>query len=120
MERRDGMNTPPGHEERRRSRRIPLWVPLVAVSADPSLDFSQPVDTVEVSRHGCLLCAPRPFPRGARVRLNSPYTKRSATAHIIRSHPLGPQVKAWYVALELDKAEDIWNVPWRPRSWGVT
>jgi len=102
--------TPPSvREERRRSQRIPLGVPLVVVSLDPQLEFYRRLGTVEVSNHGCLLRANRPFPRGARLRLDILTSKRSATASIIRSDPVGSQVKVWNVALELDKPGDVWE-----------
>jgi hypothetical protein len=114
------MTPPPGSEERRRSQRIALWVPLVGASLDPLVEFSGRLETVEVSQHGCLLIANRPFPHGTRLLLDIPYSKRSATAHIVRSDPLGPHGQQWYIALALDKAGDVWNVPWRAPDWGVT
>ena len=111
-----------GREERRRSRRLPLWVPIAVASLDPLVQFYGRLETVEVSNHGCLICANRPFPRGTSLRLNMPYSKRSATAHTVRSDPIGPhaKLKIWYVALELDKAGDIWNFPSNPRDRGIT
>jgi len=58
--------------------------------------------------------------QGTRLRLDIPASPRSAIAHIVRSDPLGPPVQQWYVALELDQAGDVWNVPWRARDWGIT
>ena len=116
------MTTPPGSKERRRSQRLALWVPIAVASLDPLVQFFGRLDTVEVSNHGCLLCANRPFPRGTCLRLDMPYSKRSATAHTVRSDPIGPHVKMkmWYVALELDKAGDIWDFPSRPLDRGMT
>ena len=110
-----------GREERRRSRRLPLWVPIAVASLDPLVQFYGRLETVEVSNHGCLLCANRPFPRGTSLRLDMPYSKRSATAHTVRSDPVGPhaKLKIWYVALELDNAGGIWDFPPRTNNTGT-
>ena len=114
------MTAPLVSKERRRSRRLPLWVSIAVASLDPLVQFYGRLETVEVSNHGCLLCANRPFPRGTSLRLDMPYSKRSATAHTVRSDPIGPhaKLKIWYVALELDKAGDIWNFPPRTQNSG--
>src|SRR5436309_14646947 len=110
-----------GREERRRSRRLPLWVPVAVASLDPLVQFFGRLETVEVSNHGCLLCANRPFPRGTSLRLDMPFSKRSATAHIVRSDPIRAhaKLKIWYVALELDKAGGIWDFPPRTNNTGT-
>ena len=110
------MMTPPGSEERRRSQRLPLRVPLLVVSLDPKHEFSEQVETVEVSNHGCLLLARRPFPRGTRLTLNIPYRKPRGTAHIVRSNPIGPDMKLWRVALAFDRVGDVWHLPSQPRN----
>lgn len=92
---------PPQAEERRRSQRLPLWVPLFVVSLDPLAEFSGRVSTLQVSSHGCLVRAPRPFPRGTPLRLKVLYSDRTATAYVIRSDPIGSDVKLWNIALEM-------------------
>jgi hypothetical protein len=65
------MTHPVALHDRRRSQRIPHSVPLFVTSLDAPLTFVGKVQTVEVSGHGCLIHAPRPFPHGTRCALIS-------------------------------------------------
>jgi len=64
------MTYPIDIQERRRSQRIPQSVPLCVRWVDSPLSFTGNLNTVEVSRHGCVLHALRPFPRGTELRLD--------------------------------------------------
>ena len=97
--------------ERRRSPRIPLPVPLFGISLDPSVKFFRRLTTLEVSSHGCLVRARRPFPRQTPLRLNILLTGRSITARVVRSDPVAPDVKSWNIALEFDSSGEVWTVP---------
>lgn len=107
-------------EERRRSQRLPLWMPLFVLSLDHLVEFSGRVSTVEVSSHGCLVRAPRPFPRGTPLRLKVLYRDRTATAHVIRSDPIRSDVKLWNIALELRTPGNVRDLRSPPQDWGMT
>ena len=107
--------------ERRRSQRIPFWAPLIVVGLDPLLDFRGRCNTVEASSHGCQFFSPRPFRRGARLRLTIPDGNRTATAHVVRSLPAWPSVLSiWKIALELDTPGNFWGAESPPQDWVTT
>jgi len=103
----------------RRSQRIPLSTPLHLLSLDPMYVFSVHCNTVDVSCHGCRLVAPCAFQHKTRLRLTVLSSNRSTTAHVVRSIPVqpGPQVDAWYVAVELDAPGNVWGVESPPPDW---
>ncbi|MEE8201627.1 MAG: hypothetical protein V3R29_10710 [Candidatus Acidoferrales bacterium] len=105
---------------RRRSQRIPLTVPLLVSSLDPSLKFSERCETVSVSKHGCILRAPRELPPGASLRLDIPHTNRAATAHVVHSELEHPGSKSARIGLELDQAENFWGIQFPPEDWAGT
>jgi hypothetical protein len=104
--------------ERRRSQRIPHSVPLFVTFADYPLTFAGKVKTLDVSRHGCTIQAPRPFPHGTKLRLDIVSGNRSTTARVIHSDPVGTgmHLTTWTVALELDTLRDIWMLESPPRD----
>ena len=73
--------------ERRRSERIPRSVPLFVRCLDTAFTFAGNLKTVEVSRHGCVLHALRPFLRGSELRLDLLHGHRTVTARVIHSNP---------------------------------
>lgn len=103
-------------KERRRSQRIPLSVPLFVLSLD-SLTFCGHLQTVEVSSHGCVLHALRPFKRGTQLRLDVLYSNCTTTARVVHSDPTGTHLTTWTVALELDKPGNFWKVQSPPPDW---
>ena len=97
-------------QERRRSQRIPQSVPLFVRWVDSPLSFAGNLNTVEVSRHGCVIHALRPFPRGTELHLDILHGHRTVTGRVVHSNPIGTGMfhTTWTVALELDKPGDIW------------
>ena len=93
--------------ERRRSQRIPRSVPLFVRCLDPSFTFAGNLKTVEVSRHGCVIHALRPFLRGSELHLDLLHGHRTITARVVHSNPIGTGMfrRTWTVALELDTPE---------------
>jgi hypothetical protein len=116
------MTYPIDIQERRRSQRIPQSVPLCVRWVDSPLSFTENLNTVEVSRHGCVLHALRPFPRGTELRLDLLHGNRTTTAHVVHSDPIGTgmHLTTWTVALELDKPGDIWMVNSPASGWSKT
>jgi hypothetical protein len=80
------------------------------------------LNTVEVSSHGCVIHASRPFPHGTRLRLDILSGNRTTTARVVHSDPIGTGMRltTWAVALELDKPGDVWMVNPPPPDWSMT
>ena len=97
-------------QERRRSQRIPQSVPLFAREVDSPFMYGGHVKTIEVSRHGCVIHALRPFPRGTELRLDLLYGNRTTTARVVHSDPIGTGMHftTWTIALELSKPGNFW------------
>ena len=108
--------------ERRRSQRIPQPVPLYVRCLDPAFTFAGNLKTVEVSRHGCVIHALRPFLRGSELHLDLLHGQRTVTARVVHSHPMGTGIvqRIWTVALELDTPGDVWMVNPPPSDWSTT
>jgi PilZ domain len=116
------MTYPINKQERRRSQRIPQSVPLFVRCLDSPFTFGGNLSTVEVSSHGCVIHALRPFPRGTGLRLDILDGRRTTTARVVHSDPIGTgmHLTTWTVALELDKPGDVWMVnPLQP-DWSKT
>lgn len=109
-------------QERRRSQRVPQSVPLFVRCLDSPCTFGGNLKTVEVSRHGCVIHALRPFPRGTELRLDILRSNRTTTARVVHSDPIGTgmHLTTWTVALELDKPGDVWMVTPPPPDWAKT
>ena len=110
------------NQERRRSQRIPQSVPLFVRCLDAPCTFSGNLNTVEVSRHGCVIHALRPFPRGTELRLDILHGNRMTTTRVVHSDPIGTgmHLTTWTVALELDTPGDVWMVKPPPPDWSTT
>jgi hypothetical protein len=110
------------NQERRRSQRIPQSVPLFVRCLDSPFTFGGNLNTVEVSSHGCVIHALRPFPRGTELRLDILHGNRTTTARVVHSDPIGTGMflTTWTVALELDKPGNIWMVKSSSPDWAKT
>ena|SRR5207249_9524040 len=106
-------------QERRRSQRIPQSVPLFVRCPDSPFTFGGNLKTIEVSNHGCVIHALRPFPRGTELRLDILQGNRTTTARVVHSDPIGTGMflTTWTVALELDQPGNIWMVKPPPPDW---
>ena len=110
-------NDPKG-DERRRSQRIALAVDLYVVSLDPSVSFRGRLNTIQVSRHGCLVGTRRPFRRGTLLRVELFDTNRSTTAQVVHSDPTRTYTRMWNVALELAEPGNFWGIDSPPQNLG--
>jgi hypothetical protein len=109
-------------QERRRSQRSPQSVPLFVRCLDSPFTFAGNLRTVEVSHHGCVIHALRPFPRGTGLSLDILYGNRTISARVVHSNPIGTGMfhRRWTVALELDKPGDVWMVKPSSPNWPQT
>jgi PilZ domain-containing protein len=106
-------------QERRRSQRVPKSVPLRVRCLDSPFAFCGNLNTVEVSSHGCVVHALRPFPHGTGLYLDLLHGNHTITARVVHSDPIGigMHLTTWAVALELDKPGEAWMVNPPPPDW---
>ena len=103
----------------RRSTRLPLEVPVLVTSLDPTVVLSEDCNTTLVNAHGCGLIAKREIPRGMRVRLEIISAKRHTTAQVSEVVSLGGDPETWLVGLELDVPGNFWGIDYAPADWKI-
>ena len=103
----------------RRSTRLPLEVPVLVTSLDPTLPFSAPGNTTLVNAHGCGLIVPRALAQGIQVRLEIVSAKRHTTARVAEVVPLGGDPETWLIGLELDVPGNFWGIEYAPADWKI-
>jgi hypothetical protein len=103
----------------RRSTRLPLEVPVLVTSLDPTTPYSEQCNTTLVNAHGCGLITPRAIAQGIRVRLEIVSAKRHTTARVAEVVPLGGEPETWLVGLELDVPGNFWGIEYAPSDWKI-
>ncbi len=100
----------------RRSSRVPIAVPLLVTSLDPSNDFSEVCETLVVSAHGCAIRSPMEVKAGIPVHF---HTKdgRQMMARIIDCQRIGSKPEAWRVGAQLDAPDNFWGLNPCPEDW---
>ena len=103
----------------RRSTRLPLEVPVLVTSLDPTVSLSEDCNTTLVNAHGCGVIAKREIPRGMRVRLEIVSAKRHTTAQVSEVVSLGGVPETWLIGLELDVPGNFWGIDFAPSDWKI-
>jgi len=103
----------------RRSTRLPLEVPVLLTSLDPTGAYSAQCNTTLVNAHGCGLIVPHSIVQGTRVRLEIVSAKRHTTARVAEVVPLGGDPETWLVGLELDVPGNFWGIEYAPSDWKI-
>lgn len=100
----------------RRSSRVPIAVPLLVTSLDPTNDFSEVCETLVVSAHGCAIRSPMEVKAGIPVHF---HTKdgRQMMARIIECQPIGSKPEAWRLGAQLDAPDNFWGLNPCPEDW---
>ena len=103
---------PGNKQERRRSQRIPQSMPLFVKEVDAPFVHGGNARTIEVSRHGCVIHALRPYPCGTELQLDTLYGNRTTTARVVHSDSVGTGMHytTWTIALELSKPGNFWLI----------
>jgi hypothetical protein len=103
----------------RRSTRLPLEIPVLVTSLDPSRPASAHGNTTLVNAHGCGLIVPRELAHGIQVRLEIVSAKRHTTARVAEVVPLGGDPETWLVGLELEVPGNFWGIEYAPTDWKI-
>jgi len=100
----------------RRSSRVPVNVPVLVTSLNPATHFSEICETMVVNAHGCALKSPVKLDAGAPLHFHSK-EGRETMAQVVDCQPLGPDQRAWKLAVRLDKPENFWGLSTCPDDW---
>jgi len=103
----------------RRSTRLPLEVPVLLTSLNPTAPYSEQCNTTLVNAHGCGLIVPRVLTQGIQVRLEIVSAKRHTTARVAEVVPLGGDPETWLVGLELEVPGNFWGIEYAPADWKI-
>jgi len=103
----------------RRSTRLPLEVPVLVTSLNPTVPYSEQCNTTLVNAHGCGLIVPRVLAQGIQVRLEIVSAKRHTTARVAEVVPLGGDPETWLVGLELEVPGNFWGIEYAPADWKI-
>ncbi|HYK50352.1 MAG TPA: hypothetical protein VEU94_11560 [Terriglobales bacterium] len=113
------MSASPKQHAIRRSTRLPLEVPILVTSLDPSFEFSEECVTTLVNAHGCGLVVQRSMPRDLPVRLEIVRAKRHTTARVADVVPLGGDPETWLLGMQLDSPGNFWGIDYAPSDWKI-
>jgi hypothetical protein len=100
----------------RRSSRVPIAVPLLVTSLDPSNDFSEVCETLVVSAHGCAIRSPMQVKAGIPVHFHTKQG-RQMMARIVDCQPVGTSPQAWTMGAQLDEPDNVWGLNPCPEDW---
>ncbi len=102
--------SPPAKPYRRRSARIPRRLKVLLrwrdLAGNPK---EEPAETLNLSRHGCMVACRSPHRLGEEVSINWPEAKREARARIVWREMGGPDVPV-RLGLEFADVEEFWGI----------
>jgi hypothetical protein len=101
----------------RHSTRIRAQIPLRITSLDPALTFSEAGHTLVLNTQGCGVRLSRALEPGMAVSLDELPGRKSVTARVANSVPLGAGGKWWMVGIALDEPGNVWGIHPAPADW---
>jgi hypothetical protein len=102
----------------RRSTRLPLQIPVVVTSLDPTSSFRKECTTEIVSAHGCAVIVPERLKDGTPVTMQLVSNGTSKKGRVVLAVPLLESV-SWLLGVELDSPGNFWGVRDPPADWIV-
>jgi hypothetical protein len=110
------MHNPDVRTTPRRSSRVPITVPILVTSLDPSSHFSEVCETLVVSAHGCSMRSPMKVNAGAQLHFHSK-EGRETTARVVYCQPIESDQPSWRLGATLDRPENFWGLKACPKDW---
>jgi hypothetical protein len=110
---------PPSPQNRRRSERVMLQVPIIVAADSPEgAEVQEETHTLVVNAHGGLVKLDLEVVPGQPILLINPATKAELSARVIRvDNPPGGHAA---VAFEFDEpSPQFWPIVFPPEDWGV-
>jgi hypothetical protein len=102
----------------RRSTRLPLQIPVVVTSLDPTCDFCKECETQFVSAHGCAVVVRERLRDDTLVTMKLVSNGASKTGRVVLAVPLLESV-SWLLGVEFDRPGNFWEVENPPADWCV-
>lgn len=103
-------------EERRRSQRVILRVPVIIHLVVGGKAEKLPASTVGVNSHGAMLSAARSLPPETRVEIEHKITRERKTGRVVRQPQGSPD--GFLIPIEFDSPSgDFWHISFPPTDW---
>ncbi len=103
-------------EERRRSQRVILRVPVVIHVDLGGKGESIPGSTVGVNSHGAMLCAARSLPAETRLEVEHKLSHERKAGRVVRQPQGSPE--GFLIPVEFDTPSgDFWHISFPPADW---
>jgi hypothetical protein len=97
-------------EDRRRSRRVLLRIPVIVAV---SMDEGEHANTVAVNVHGAMLVCPHPFEAGAILQIQNTMTRERIAGRVTRTPR--ESLEGYLVPIEFEKpAPSFWQIAFPP------
>jgi hypothetical protein len=110
-----GASLLPG-EERRRSQRVVIRVPVTIVGIVRDQELTISACTVAVNIHGAMLLSPRPLDSGTLVEIENQRTRQRVTARVTRAPR--ESVEGYLIPLEFSAPTPaFWQITFPPANW---
>ncbi len=103
-------------EERRRSQRVVLRVPVTLKFQVAGQSVTINGHTVSVNHHGAMLLCPRPLESGAQLTIRNDATRNEVACRVTRAACDSSQ--GYLVPVEfIQSAADFWQISFPPTDW---
>jgi hypothetical protein len=110
-----GTSLLPG-EERRRSQRVVIRVPIVLQVMMSGQEITAAAHTVAVNVHGAMVLCSRPFDAGTKLEIFNERTRDRASARVTRAPR--ESAEGFLIPLEFDKSLPMfWQISFPPSNW---
>jgi hypothetical protein len=103
-------------EERRRSHRVIIRVPLTLETTENDKAVQIAVHTIAVNVHGAMILSPRLFGLGATVQIMNERTRQKAEARVTRA--ARESAEGYLVPIEFTSpSPNFWQISFPPDNW---
>lgn len=102
----------------RRSTRIRAQIPVLVVSLDSGVQFSERAHTLVVNTEGCGVRLSRALDPDTPVLLDELPGGNKARGRVANSVPLGTEGKYWLVGIAFETSGNVWCIQPAPADWG--
>ncbi len=103
-------------EERRRSHRVIIRLPLTLEIAEDNKTVQIAVHTIAVNVHGAMIVCPRSFEAGAQMQVTNERTRQKTAARVTRTPR--DSAEGFLVPIEFTSSSpNFWQISFPPDNW---
>jgi hypothetical protein len=103
-------------EERRRSHRVIIRVPLTLETTENDKAVQLSVHTIAVNVHGAMIVSPRLFGSGATIQIMNERTRQKTEARVTRA--ARESAEGFLIPIEFTSpSPNFWQISFPPENW---